>query len=180
MVNYEGYDILKFNGSFLIPGFSIYLLEIIKGDDKFFYIGMTGDPFYPSARSGFHRLAGHLENAERSTQNQLWVGLREKAGIIDPNDFFSLKIKMHHFPIPGFVKWSGKSLHHEEIKASMHLKEYTDYETMQKNILALEKALINAFPGEILLNKTRKTKSEYDFGKYQPIFDGIKFIIEDN
>ena len=44
----------------------------------------------------------------------------------------------------------------------------------------IEKGLINEFHSNILLNKATKNKSVYDFGKYQPIFDGIKFIIEDN
>lgn len=177
MVKYDGYDTLEFNGGFLIPGFSIYLLEISKGEEKFFYIGMTGDPFYPSARSGFHRLAGHLEKAERSTQNQLWIGLKNEVGVNDVSDFRSLKIKMHHFPVPGFIKWSGQNMHHKSIKANSQSKEYKDYKKLQEKVLELENALIYKFQ-KTLLNKTAYKKSEYNFEKYQAIFEGIESIIK--
>ena len=75
------YNTLEIPGSFLVPGFCIYVLEIVKEKQKWFYIGMTGDPHYPSARSAYYRLVGHLELNQRSTQNQLRIAMREKMGI---------------------------------------------------------------------------------------------------
>ena len=178
MTQHKGYDKFEMNGSFLIPGFSIYLLEIIKGKKRFFYIGMTGDPFYPSARAAFHRLSGHLEKTKTSTQNQLWNALRDKAGIQNPIDFAKLCIKMHHFPIKGFTKWTGENMHHESIKESVMTKEYLDYKKIQGEVLTLEKSLINAFASPQLLNLTKGKKTADDFGKNKSIYNDIKNIIE--
>jgi len=71
MTEHKLYTTLEIPGSFLVPGFCIYVLEIVKEKQKWFYIGMTGDPHYPSARSAYYRLVGHLELNQRSTQNQL-------------------------------------------------------------------------------------------------------------
>jgi hypothetical protein len=75
---------LEIDGRFLVPGVSIYLLEVEcrykKYSGKYFYVGMTGDNYYPSARSAMHRLAGHIEKAKPSTQNQLSKGFRRIFG----------------------------------------------------------------------------------------------------
>ena len=84
------YNTLEIPGSFLVPGFCIYVLEIVKEKQKWFYIGMTGDPHYPSARSAYYRLVGHLELNQRSTQNQLRIALKEKLsepGFMGLNDY---------------------------------------------------------------------------------------------
>ena len=44
-------------GSFLLD---LFIREIGKGKERYFYMGMTGDSYYPSARSALHRLAGPL------------------------------------------------------------------------------------------------------------------------
>lgn len=90
---------LEIPGSILVPGFSIYVLEIKKEREKWFYIGMTGDPHYPSARAAFHRISGHLELSKRSTQNQLRIALSEKLGIKDDKDLEKITIEMYHYPI---------------------------------------------------------------------------------
>ena len=117
MNNKNLYNTLEIPGSFLVPGFSIYVLEISGVFDtsrqsgttqtprkkvvesserceegieitdrkqKWYYIGMTGDPYYPSARAAFHRISGHLELSSSSTQNQLQIALKEN-GIVKNN-----------------------------------------------------------------------------------------------
>ena len=106
MPEWNGYDTLEIKGNMLMPGFSIYLLEIRDRGKLFYYVGMTGDPYFPSARSAFHRLSGHLELTANSTQNQLIIGIKEQMELKD-EDFVNLQIKMHHFPISGFIKWNG-------------------------------------------------------------------------
>ncbi len=84
------FNTLEIPGLFLVPGFCIYVLEIVKEKQKWFYIGMTGDPHYPSARSAYYRLVGHLELNQRSTQNQLRIAMREQLsepGFIGLNDY---------------------------------------------------------------------------------------------
>jgi hypothetical protein len=50
----------------------LYIIEITHGNDKHYYIGQTGDHNYITARPAFRRLAGHLEDVGRSTQNQIY------------------------------------------------------------------------------------------------------------
>ena len=180
MAQHQGYGLMEISGSFLIPEFSIYLLEIIKGKKRFFYIGMTGDPFYPSARAALHRLSGHLEKTKTSKQNQLWIALRDIVGIKDPSEFAKLNIKMHHFPIKGFKKWSGESMQHKIINESKNSKEYLDYKKIQNDVLKLEKELIHAFKSPKLLNLTRGKKNDDNFAKHKIIFKDIKQIFETN
>ena len=81
------YNTLEIPGSFLVPGFSIYVLEIRKEKEKWFYIGMTGDPYYPPARAAFHRISGHLELSRGSTQNQLMLAFKKAGSMEDAEDF---------------------------------------------------------------------------------------------
>jgi len=140
-------------GSFLVPGFSIYVLEIRKEKEKWFYIGMTGDPHYPSARSAYYRLVGHLELSKRSTQNQLRIAMREKLGIVSDDDFKNIALKMHHFPIPGFKKLADKLSDKEAVKQLKQTPAYNEYKEIQQMVLALENALIFELKDK-LLNKT--------------------------
>ena len=110
-----GYNSLEIPGSLLIPGFSIYLLEIKREQDKWFYIGMTGDPHYPSARAAFHRISGHLELLRRSTQNQLRHALKG-LGIISDDDYRQITIKMYHFAIEGFKRLTEDQLNADRVK----------------------------------------------------------------
>jgi len=147
------YNTLEIPGTFLMPGFSIYVLEIIKEKEKWFYIGMTGDPHYPSARAAFHRISGHLELSERSTQNQLLIALNEKKIIKDDKDFENLTIKMYHFPIDGFKRITKDKLDNETMIRLKQTPAYKEYKKKQQKILILENALIFELKDK-LLNKT--------------------------
>ena len=155
------YNTLEIPGTFLMPGFSIYVLEIIKEKEKWFYIEMTGDPHYPSARFAYYRLVGHLELNKRSTQNQLRIAIRDKMGINSDDDFRNITIKMHHYPIPGFTKLNVKLSDNEAVKQLKLTQEYNEYKKIQQQVLALENALIFELKDK-LLNKTggKKFKNE--------------------
>lgn len=171
------YNKLEINGALLIPSFSIYLLEIVYKEERLFYIGMTGDNFYPSARAAFHRISGHLELAERSTQNQLKLALESK-GIIG-EELRNTKILMYHFPIGGFKKWevnegSMKAEFINQAKETEH-KDYIEYKENQNKVLVLENALIFKFK-EKLVNNTNGKANEIP-KEFQHIFDEIEKII---
>ena len=126
----------------------------------------------------FIAFLGIWKKQKTSTQNQLWNALRDKAGINNPADFAKLSIKMHHFPIKGFTKWTGENMHYASIKESVTTKEYLDYKKLQGEVLTLEKSLINAFASPQLLNLTKGKKTADDFDKNKSIYDDIKQIIE--
>jgi hypothetical protein len=168
------FNTLEIPGSFLLPGFSIYVLEIKKATKTWFYIGMTGDPHYPSARAAFHRISGHLELSKRSTQNQLQIAFKEKLGIINNEDLAKITIKMHHFPIDGFNRITNDLLNDEKVKELKLTKEYKEYKNIQQKVLALENALIFELKDK-LMNKTNGVA----YRSNQIPFPGIyKSIIE--
>lgn len=175
------YNTIEITGALLKAGFSIYLFEIRHEGKTYFYIGMTGDPFYPSARSGVHRLSGHLELNPKSTQNQLWEALKKQK--VKESDLDSLKIIMHHFEIPGFKTWQG-SLKNKKKGDFDGDPNYEAYKVNQTKVLALEKALIYRFKQqkdskEILLNKTKGKKFEQQFeGVYKEVYDKVCAIVE--
>ena len=166
------HNTLTIPGSFLVPGFSIYVLEIIKEKQKWFYIGMTGDPHYPSARAAFHRISGHLELSSRSTQNQLQIALKENKIVIDDKDFEKITIKMYHFPIPGFKRITEKQLNNATMKQLVKTQAYSDYQKFRKKILALENALIYELKDK-LLNKTNGQSIKQEVIPFPEIYKSI-------
>lgn len=166
------HNTLEIPGSFLVPGFCIYVLEIVKEKQKWFYIGMTGDPYYPSARAAFHRISGHLEISKRSTQNQLRIALKEKLGIATDDDLRKVTIKMHHFPIPGFKRITEKQLSNETMKQLVKTQAYNDYQKFRKKILALENVLIFELKDK-LLNKTEGVALRTSLIPYPEIYKSI-------
>lgn len=166
------YNTLEIPGSFLVPGFCIYVLEIVKEKQKWFYIGMTGDPHYPSARSAYYRLVGHLELNKRSTQNQLRIALKEKLEINSGDDFRIVTLKMHHYQVTGFKKPNIELSDKEAVQRFKQTQEYGDYKKIQQQILALENALIFELKDK-LLNKTKGKQIKVETIPYPEIYKSI-------
>lgn len=170
-------NILEIPGAFLVvPGFSIYVLEITRDKEKWFYIGITGDPHYPSARAAFHRLSGHLELTRRSTQNQLQIALKEKLGVESDEDLKKITIKMHHYPIEGFTKIIDEVLHNETVKELKKTEAYKEYKNLQRKVLTLENALIYELQGK-LLNKSSGKMVNHNEIPFCDIYDDILKVV---
>ena len=151
MSSKEAYNYLKFDGAFLVPGFSIYLFKISKQKgEKYYYAGMTGDSFYASARSALHRLAGHIDKAKASTQNQFSNGLKKifgkgKDDKLTNDELKSLSVELYHWAIPGFKEWESgfKDFKPKKFKTdSKEQKEYETYKIAQGKVLELEQKII--------------------------------------
>ena len=167
----SNYNTIQFSGKLTQAGFSIYLFEIASGDKKYFYIGMTGDNFYPSARSGIHRLSGHFDLSSRSTQNQLLKAIKNNKIAIEQS-----QITMHHWSIDGFKPWEGSLK--EKTKDSFKGNEaYDTYKEQQSKVLAFENKLIFDFKGN-LLNETKGVDAEIKEEALVAIYKAIKNIIE--
>ena len=113
--------------------YSIYIIVLKNGNNKYFYIGQTGDRNYISARSPFLRLTGHLDKRESSTQNQLYKGIVEKILKIkyDNNTyenvekyFLNTKLLMYTFPIFDF-KYGATIDEHTEKRGKVEKIENT-------------------------------------------------------
>lgn len=140
----KNYSCIEFSGLSLHPTFSIYLFEIQKGKEKFFYIGMTGDAHYPSARSILHRLAGHIDLGKKSTQSQFITALKKQVfkteGKLTAEELASLHIKLHHWAIPGFDTWEG-----DLKELDKNSEAYRKYKKAQTSVMFLEKKIIGDF-----------------------------------
>ena len=63
-------DVITVDGQLFRRQYLLYVLAVDNNLDQFCYVGQTGDWKYITARPPFHRLAAHLEDSGRSTQNQ--------------------------------------------------------------------------------------------------------------
>ena len=177
MGKWKEYKKIEFPGSMLKPSFSVYLFEIVTPQVKYFYVGMTGDGFYPSARSAVHRFSGHFERNARSTQNQMSLALNKQKDISLEN----IKIIMHHWPIKGFQAWEYplKDFKPSKLKGK-DKKSYEDYQDKQKKILQLEQYLITKVKNKIrdrCLNDTSKQQLEFD-PAYKVIIADVNKIVK--
>jgi hypothetical protein len=174
---------LRFSGLLLKQGFSIYVFRLSRGVKRYYYVGMTGDQYYPSARSAVHRLSGHLEVNSRSTQDQLIQSLStivyglENVADLKNNTLIDLEIEFFHFPVKGYVNWNHGFDHELLRKASdeknKHYKEYSNYKMLQKKLFELEKSVIywasnNKFK---VLNKSIPTEQNDAPGEYKSIYE---------
>lgn len=130
-----------FQGKLLLPGFSVYLFVITtpRTGRSYYYVGMTGDPVYPSARSAIHRLGGHFENNPRSTQNRVKRAMERHH--IDPAGAI---IHMYHWPIGGFEPWGSTLKGFSKKRLSeADRKRYDSYDAKRKEVAGLEQHLID-------------------------------------
>lgn len=180
------YRTIEIDGAFFNEGFCIYLMELLMElkdnvkEHTFLYVGMTGDNYYPSARSAFHRLSGHFDRAERSTQNQLGKHIGER------NSYAGIKLKMHYFPIEGFIPIEGASNKKGDKDYFLQPKfaePYRKYKDTQSRVAKLEKHIIfklrSHFKGvepSPLVNQTKGAEWKHVDKKYQGIVDKVMDI----
>lgn len=173
---------IEIDGVLFNDGFSVYLMELVDGDNTFYYVGMTGDHYYPSARSAFHRLGGHFDKALHSTQNQIGAHIGHR------DSYEGLKLRMHHFPIEGYERIEGvsnKKGDENYFGGSHYEKEYASYKAAQTEVAKLEKHIIyllkerfegvEPFP---VVNKTKGERSEVLNEHHQAIVTKIMDIIK--
>jgi len=112
--------ILTLEGKHFQRQYLLYIVEIIHENDNYYYVGQTGDKNYTTARPAFRRLAGHLEDGGRSTQNQVYrylavevLGISEAARKDSTFDekikqsvedyLVSSTVKMYAYPLQPFI-----------------------------------------------------------------------------
>lgn len=170
------YQKLELPGALLVDGFSIYLIEVQYEGTNYYYVGMTGDGHYRSARAGFYRLVGHLEyQNKRSTQNQLSKALMRMLNCKTRKEMNLMidraKIIFHHFAIDGFVP-------DENLKLA---KQDVNYRTQRQNVLDLENALIHKLRtalGDRLLNSTKGKQTGSGTVPHNVVFDAVLRLVK--
>lgn len=68
---------ITFSGEILERGFWLYVWRITHFNDKFYYVGRTGDSSSKYAASPFSRLGQHLDIRESASANMLMRQLRK-------------------------------------------------------------------------------------------------------
>jgi hypothetical protein len=133
-------NLLEIPGSMLIPSFSVYLYHFKHPLGDYYYVGMTGDNYYPSARSAIHRLSGHFELQKRSTQNQLNKKIIELGGEQWIKDVI---ITYRHWPINGFAPiLRTEEKFNPEMLDSKQQEAYKMFKLRRNQVLQLEQHLI--------------------------------------
>ena len=133
------YSSITISGSMMAPTFAVYLFVIKTSSDTYYYVGMTGDNYYPSARSGIHRLAGHFDKSQNSTQNQVQSIINDKEFNMD-----ELKVTMYHWPIDGFESWGTLKGFKRENLSEEESKKYKNYLKKREQVYHLEQYLIES------------------------------------
>jgi hypothetical protein len=170
------YTKLELPGALLVDGFSVYLIEVEYAGTNYYYVGMTGDNHYRSARAGFYRLVGHLEyQNRRSTQNQLLKALAE---IMKTHSRRELNQKIdkalitfHHFPIDGFVPDPNLKLASED----------NGYRKLRQEVLDLENALIHRLRPKLssrLLNDTKGKDYKNGNIPHSEVLDAVMGLVK--
>ena len=73
---------MAFNGEILERGFWLYVWEISQNNNKYIYVGRTGDSSSAHASSPFNRIGQHLDFRENAKGNSL--AKRLKAAGVNP------------------------------------------------------------------------------------------------
>ncbi len=71
---------MAFNGEILERGFWLYVWEISQDNNKYIYVGRTGDSSSAHASSPFNRIGQHLDFRDNAKGNSLAKRLKE-AGV---------------------------------------------------------------------------------------------------
>lgn len=137
--------ILTLEGKHFQRQYLLYIVEITHGNDKYYYVGQTGDNNYTTARPAFRRLAGHLEDVAKSTQNQIYrylavevLGISEAARKDSTFDekikqavedyLVGSTVKMYVYPLQPFIPG---------IEHSQHLKIVRKVTLFEKIVIRL-------------------------------------------
>ena len=144
---------LEISGEFFQSGYAVYIVEITRGNNKYFYVGQTGDAHYIMARSPFYRMSGHFEY-RKSTQNQIFEGLCGLLRIEEVLDEKTAKRKaLEEFLANATVKYHVFRLHNFEYGS----EDKVDHRSKRHNTLVVETALLQLFDKDedkMLLNKS--------------------------
>ena len=151
--------LIELDGAHFKRQYLLYIVEINHQNERFFYIGQTGDRKYTTARPAFRRLAGHFDDSGTSTQNQVYryIGqtiLKLKFGsdcafsqnekLAMENYLVNSKIKMHIYILEPFL---ASETHEKHLEKLNKVEEFEAYivESFEKN-------------GRNILNKKRSPK----------------------
>lgn len=129
-------------------GYYVYIVVIDHSKERYFYVGMTGDRKYQTARSPFYRMAGHFNQLESSTQNQIIKGLKNKLNISDiENALPKMRFTYYSYLIESFDR-KDTSTHNAKRKKAEQIESF------------LIKKMMEEFEGFIFNDKVSRNNYE--------------------
>jgi hypothetical protein len=138
--------ILTLEGQHFRRQYLLYIIEIIHGNDKHYYIGQTSDHNYLTARPAFRRLAGHLEDSGRSTQNQVYrylaASVLEFSEADNKSENFTEKIKQ---AVEDYLVHSTINMHVYSLQEFPPDIERETHLTNVRKVMLFEKIVIDLF-----------------------------------
>jgi len=146
---------IELPGKLFKRAYLLYVIEICHGQERYFYVGQTGDNKYVTARPAFRRLSGHLDDTGKSGQNQVYRYiaadiLRYKEAT--SKTAFSEKVKQD---VEDFLVDSTVLMHIYQVQPFKPGVTRTHHLTAVKAVSLLEKHVIIAFrdSGRPLMNR---------------------------
>ena len=137
---------LTLEGQHFKRQYLLYVIEIIHGNDRHYYIGQTGDHNYITARPAFRRLAGHLEDRGRSTQNQVYrylavdvLGFQEAT---HKNSNFGESVKQ---AVENFLVTSTINMHVYSLEEFVPGTDHEKHMTIVHKVTHFEQMVISMF-----------------------------------
>ena len=138
--------ILTLEGQHFRRNYLLYIVEITHKNDKHYYIGQTGDNNATTARPAFRRLAGHMRDRGRSTENQVYRYLAERVlghkEAADKNGNFDEKTKQE---VEDYLVDSTVRMHVYILQEFPPDIRYPDHLANVRKVTLFEKMVITLF-----------------------------------
>lgn len=105
--------VIPLKGQWFENGYYVYVVVTDFQNEKYFYVGMTGDRKHIMARSPFYRMSGHFQ-LRNSTQNQIIKGIERVLGISGSNNevIKTMDFTYYAWKLRDFYPEINSELHH--------------------------------------------------------------------
>ena len=169
--------LLSIEGKHFERQYLLYIIECTHGEDKYYYIGQTGDPKHTTARPTFRRLTAHLEDSGRSTQNQVYRYLAvEVLGIsyaAKKNSAFDKKTKQ---AVEDYLVKSNVKMYAYPLQPFVPSVEHSQHLNIVRKVVLFERIVINLFlkHSKNIMNKNIIQPPKQTDWSYPQALDQIK------
>lgn len=166
--------IIELFGEQFRRAYLLYIIEIQHNNERHYYIGQTGDRHYKTARPAFRRLLGHLEDSEKSTQNQIYKYIVSKVSNYSKSIEFGgyteeckqavedylvdSSLRMHVYRVLPFNPTTSQSNHLENVRKISLLEKYVIAAFIRSGRSIINRAIYSSFkecPFPQLLNRIK-------------------------
>ncbi|WP_367899223.1 hypothetical protein AB3N61_18685 [Leptospira sp. WS58.C1] len=154
---------IKINGRDFKKSYLIYIVKLKHKKSDYYYVGQTGDRNHKTARPAFRRLAAHLSDVGKSTENQIYRRIARQILKLEFNDNekFSNELKEK---VSQFLTDSEISMFAFPIKEFNSHVEDSVHVNNRKYVEDIEKALIRKVVDEFTTANVLNIKQEKAIG----------------